>query len=227
MDRKISTFTETGNPTGRGDLEKKTMGFFSDCQYWSPIDTQSCQNSFCSFVFCFLLFVLVLLCMATPAAYEIPRRGVKLELQLPTYAKATATGDPSHLCNLHHSSWQCWILNPQSKAKDRKPNPHGDWLGSLTAEPQQEPQELSKLIESSKFINSPERWGVRNRERIPMGFQQMRHRWIDLDPKQWVILITILRFLELMQGSIQILFNRSVPIQACPLVHSPVLPIRA
>ena len=56
MDRKISTFTETGNPTGRGDLEKKTMGFFSDCQYWSPIDTQSCQNSFCSFVFCFLLF---------------------------------------------------------------------------------------------------------------------------------------------------------------------------
>ena len=30
----------------------------------------------------------------------------------------TATPDPSHLCNLHHSSWQCWILNPLSKAKD-------------------------------------------------------------------------------------------------------------
>ena len=45
--------------------------------------------------------------------------GVESELQLPAYATATATPDPSRVCNLHHSSWQCWILNPLSKAKDR------------------------------------------------------------------------------------------------------------
>ena len=26
--------------------------------------------------------------------------------------------DPSHICNLRHSSWQLWILNPLSKARD-------------------------------------------------------------------------------------------------------------
>ena len=27
--------------------------------------------------------------------------------------------NPSHVCNLHHSSWQHWILNPLSKARDQ------------------------------------------------------------------------------------------------------------
>ena len=26
--------------------------------------------------------------------------------------------DPSHVCDLYHSSWQCWILNPLSEARD-------------------------------------------------------------------------------------------------------------
>ena len=50
---------------------------------------------------------------------EVPRLGVELELQLPAYATATATQDPSCVCNPHHSSQQCWILNPLSKAKDQ------------------------------------------------------------------------------------------------------------
>ena len=29
------------------------------------------------------------------------------------------TRDPSHVCNLHHSSWQRWILNSLSKARGR------------------------------------------------------------------------------------------------------------
>ena len=37
---------------------------------------------------------------------EVPRLGVELELQLPVYTTATATLDPSHICNLHRSSWQ-------------------------------------------------------------------------------------------------------------------------
>ena len=47
---------------------------------------------------------------------EVPRLGVELELQLPAYA--TATEDSSRLCNLHHSSQQCQILNPLSEARD-------------------------------------------------------------------------------------------------------------
>ena len=37
---------------------------------------------------------------------EVPRLGVRWELELPAYitATATATWDPSHLCDLHHSS---------------------------------------------------------------------------------------------------------------------------
>ena len=50
---------------------------------------------------------------------EVPRLGVELELQLLAYATATATLDPSHVCDLHHSSQQPWILNPLSKARDQ------------------------------------------------------------------------------------------------------------
>ena len=35
------------------------------------------------------------------------------------YTTATETQDPSHICNLHHSSWQRWILNSLSKARDQ------------------------------------------------------------------------------------------------------------
>ena len=50
---------------------------------------------------------------------EVPRLGVELELQLPAYTTATAMWDPSHRCGIHHSSQQCQILNPLSKAKDQ------------------------------------------------------------------------------------------------------------
>ena len=50
---------------------------------------------------------------------EIPRLGVKLELQLPAYATAKATADPSHICDPWHSLKQHQILNPLSKARDQ------------------------------------------------------------------------------------------------------------
>ena len=37
---------------------------------------------------------------------EVPRLEVKLELQPLAYTTAIATWDLSHICNLHHSSWQ-------------------------------------------------------------------------------------------------------------------------
>ena len=50
---------------------------------------------------------------------EVPRLGVKSELQLPAYTTATATRDLSRVCDLHHSSWQRQILNPLSGARDQ------------------------------------------------------------------------------------------------------------
>ena len=44
--------------------------------------------------------------------------GVDLELQLPAYGTATATPDPSYLCDLCYSLWQLQILNPLREARD-------------------------------------------------------------------------------------------------------------
>ena len=49
---------------------------------------------------------------------EFPRLGVKLELQLPACATATAMRDLSSVCDLYHSSWDCRILNPLSETRD-------------------------------------------------------------------------------------------------------------
>ena len=53
---------------------------------------------------------------------EVPKLVIDLELQLPAYATATATLDLSHVCNLFHSSQQCWILNALRKARDQTCN---------------------------------------------------------------------------------------------------------
>ena len=59
-----------------------------------------------------LFFLVFCLFRAAPVAYGVPRLGVESELELPAYTTTSATWDPSHVCNLHHSSWECWILNP-------------------------------------------------------------------------------------------------------------------
>ena len=66
---------------------------------------------FCSLVFVFLGLHLWHM--------EVPRIGVQSELQLPAYVTATATQDPSCVCDLHHSSQQCGIPNPLSEARDQ------------------------------------------------------------------------------------------------------------
>ena len=64
--------------------------------------------------FCFVLFF----CGLYPWPMALPGLGVQLELQVPAYTAATATSDPSRICDLHHSSQQRQILNPLSKARD-------------------------------------------------------------------------------------------------------------
>ena len=59
---------------------------------------------------------------------KVPKLGVKLELQLLATATATATATAmavqglSYFCDLHHSSWQRWIFNPLSEARNRTRN---------------------------------------------------------------------------------------------------------
>ena len=57
-----------------------------------------------------------------PRPVEAPGLGVSSELQLLAYTTATAVPDLSCICDLHHSSWQCWILNPLSEARDQTRN---------------------------------------------------------------------------------------------------------
>ena len=53
---------------------------------------------------------------------EVPRLGVELELQLLAHTTTTATQELRHICNLHHSSWQHWIVNPLNEARDQTCN---------------------------------------------------------------------------------------------------------
>ena len=50
---------------------------------------------------------------------RVPRLWVKSELQLQAYTTATATPDPSHICNVCCSLQPHRILNPPSKARDQ------------------------------------------------------------------------------------------------------------
>ena len=49
---------------------------------------------------------------------EVPRLGVKVEIQLLAYITATAMQDLSRVCNLHHSTQQHQILNPLIKGRN-------------------------------------------------------------------------------------------------------------
>ena len=68
----------------------------------------------------FLFFLFFFLFFLGPHSWhvEVLRLGVQSKLQLPAYARATAMPDPSLNCDLHHSSWQRWILNPLREARN-------------------------------------------------------------------------------------------------------------
>ena len=68
-----------------------------------------------SFLFCFVLFWFVF--GATPVAYTRSQARGRLRA-VAAYPTATATPNPSHICNLHHGSRQQWIVNSLSKARD-------------------------------------------------------------------------------------------------------------
>ena len=51
--------------------------------------------------------------------WEFPGQEVKAEFQLPAYTVASATQNLSHICGLHHNSWQCQILNVLGEVRDQ------------------------------------------------------------------------------------------------------------
>ena len=72
------------------------------------------RSAFCIVFFFFFCFLGLRL-----QHMEVPRLGVKLELQLLAYTIATATQDLIRVCNLHHRSRQHQILNLLSEARDQ------------------------------------------------------------------------------------------------------------
>ena len=77
-------------------------------------------NIFLNFFFFF--FCLFAFSRAAPTAYGGSQGRGLIGVVALAYTRATATWDPSCVCNLHHSSGQNWILNPLSKARDRTRN---------------------------------------------------------------------------------------------------------
>ena len=88
-----------------------------------PISARVPQGNFCK-EHLYLFIIIIILLFLGPHLWhmEVPRLGVELELQLLAYATDTEMPDPSHVCDLHHSSWQCQNLNPLSKARDQTHN---------------------------------------------------------------------------------------------------------
>ena len=67
-----------------------------------------------------------------PAAYGSCQARGQIGVAAEAYAAATVT-DPSHVCDLHHSLWEFWILNPLSEGgQGSNLHPHGHCIGFLT-----------------------------------------------------------------------------------------------
>ena len=85
--------------------------------YTSVLNKQM-QRTFCKAIFT-LLFLFFCFLGLHLRYMEVPSLGVESELQLLAYTTATAKQDVSCVWDLHHSSWQLWILNPLSEARDQ------------------------------------------------------------------------------------------------------------
>ena len=85
---------------------------------WSNSVTKHCYGCFdrhCT-EFLFLFFYYFLLFSATLVVYGGSHARGRIRATVLGTAIATATWDPSHLCNLHHSSQQSQIPDPLSLA---------------------------------------------------------------------------------------------------------------
>ena len=81
-----------------------------------------CSSSVYSFLIQLFIFQFSFVFLGLHSRHmEVPRLGVQLELWPLSYTTATAMPDLSHICDLHHSSWQRQSLN-LIEARDRTRN---------------------------------------------------------------------------------------------------------
>ena len=85
---------------------------------------------------------------------EIPRLEAESDLQLPDYT--TAMWDLSHVCDLHHRSWQCQIPNPLSEARNQ----------------------TCILMDTSQVWNSLSHMGTPNQLYFNQKFLKKRRNWL-------------------------------------------------
>ena len=81
------------------------------------------MKGFYLFIYLFIYFWSFVFLGLHPRHMEVPRLEVESELLVQAYATATATPDPSRVCDLHHSSQQHHILNPE-QGQGLNPQPH-------------------------------------------------------------------------------------------------------
>ena len=147
-----------------------------------------CFHSFVLMDYYYLFIYLFIFFRPHRRHMEVPRLGAESELQLPAYTTATATPGPSRICDLHHSSWQCQILNLLSEARDRTCILMDTMSGSSPAEPQWEPLDFhseavgSALVSWGSHHKAPQTWGLNNRTFSPLSPGGQR-------PQVWVRLL--------------------------------------
>ena len=78
------------------------------CRQW--------EYSLCLFFVFVCLFVLLF--RATSVEHGSSQARGRIGAAAAAYTIATAMQNQSHICDPYHSSQQCWILNPLSKARD-------------------------------------------------------------------------------------------------------------
>ena len=70
-------------------------------------------------LFLFIYFLSFVFFRAVPMAYGGSQaRGQIRDIAASLHHSYSNSGFESHLRDLHHSSWQCWLLDPLSKTRD-------------------------------------------------------------------------------------------------------------
>ena len=111
------------NPTSSHYKEKFCFSFLSYLYKMMDIYWIYCGNHFTMYVgqiiiLYIYLFIYLFILGLHLKHMEVPRLGIESQMKMPAYATATATPDPSHICDLYCSLQQYQILNPLSEARD-------------------------------------------------------------------------------------------------------------
>ena len=76
-------------------------------------------NAICSLKYFIYLFIYFCLFRAEPTAYGGSQARGPIGAVASGLHQGHSNKDPSHVCNLHRSSWQHQILNPLIESRDR------------------------------------------------------------------------------------------------------------